>query len=99
MKKICDTPKLMEIKKIDSEDVVLIVAETGDEFPMMLERAYFLIGKDIASSRGFHGHKKLSQFFVCLAGSATIKLHDGISQKEFSLEKRYLPEQLIVILN
>lgn len=55
----------------------LAVAELGGVLPFPARRAYWIYGVPAGASRGAHAHRKLSQFIVCVAGSARVTLSDG----------------------
>jgi len=73
----------------------LTVAEVGDQLPFAPKR-YFLVfdvpSKDV---RGEHAHKTLHQFLVCVKGSCSLVVDDGICREELVLDKPtlgvYLP--------
>jgi len=55
----------------------LSVAELGAALPFVVRRVYWIHGTKPGVSRGFHAHKQLHQFCVCVAGSLRISLFDG----------------------
>jgi UDP-2-acetamido-3-amino-2,3-dideoxy-glucuronate N-acetyltransferase len=64
----------------------LTVAEYGQYLPFIPKR-YFLV-LDVLSKevRGEHAHKKLHQFLVCVRGSCSIVVDDGINSEEIVLD-------------
>lgn len=63
----------LPIFKDDSGDLIPI--EVKDYVDWTPKRVYYLLnGK---GSRGGHSHFKENEFFVCMQGKITVKLHDG----------------------
>lgn len=55
------------------------------QIPFLPKRIYFIVNpKDL---RGGHAHKKEKEVFVCLNGSFKAKIHDGIRQRVFKMDK------------
>jgi dTDP-4-dehydrorhamnose 3,5-epimerase-like enzyme len=75
--RIIDIPQLIDARGS------LSVVEFGNVLPFFVRRIYWIYGTKSGVSRGFHAHKKLQQFCVCVAGSVRISLFDG--QKEESV--------------
>ena len=61
----------------------LSVAEIGGALPFVVRRVYWIHGTKPGVSRGFHAHKQLHQFCVCVAGSVRLSVFDG--QREESV--------------
>ena len=57
-------------KKIGSG---MIVIENLQNYKFICKRLY-IINTESKSERGYHGHKKLGQIFICIKGSANIKI-------------------------
>ena len=64
----------------------LCVAEMGGVLPFPVRRAYWIHGTIPGVSRGFHAHRRLRQFCVCLSGSVRITLFDGTHEEGFVLD-------------
>jgi len=64
----------------------LTVAEYGQYLPFVPKR-YFLV-LDVLSKevRGEHAHKKLHQFLVCVRGSCSIVVDDGVNREDILLD-------------
>jgi len=75
--------KITPIQKLGDARGQLSVVEFGKTLPFLVRRIYWIHGTQPGVSRGFHAHKKLHQFCVCVAGSVRISLFDG--QKEESV--------------
>lgn len=70
----------------DGRGVLVSLEELGN-IPFEIQRTYFLTDLKPQLPRGFHAHKQLKQFAVCLAGSCRMILDDGKSKKEFTLNE------------
>jgi dTDP-4-dehydrorhamnose 3,5-epimerase-like enzyme len=75
--------KIVKIPVLGDERGQLSVVEFGKTLPFLVRRIYWIHGTKPGVSRGFHAHKKLQQFCVCVAGSVRMSLFDG--QKEESV--------------
>ena len=64
----------------------LAVAELGGALPFVVRRIYWIYGTKPGVSRGFHAHKKLRQFCVCVAGSVRLSLFDGHREESVLLD-------------
>jgi dTDP-4-dehydrorhamnose 3,5-epimerase-like enzyme len=64
----------------------LSVVELGDVLPFPIRRVYWIHGTKPGVSRGFHAHKKLRQFCVCVAGSVRLSLFDGHREESIVLD-------------
>ena len=56
---------------------MLNVIEGGRDIPFAIARVYFLTGTPSDMVRGFHAHRSLEQYAVCLGGSCTFDVDDG----------------------
>jgi dTDP-4-dehydrorhamnose 3,5-epimerase len=64
----------------------LIALEGGRALPM-IARVYYIYGTNGGASRGFHAHRLLQQLAVCVAGSCTIVVDDGINRADVRLDR------------
>ncbi len=64
----------------------LVALEAGRQVPFDIARVYWVYDVDPASPRGFHAHKALHQWAVCVAGSCRMRLSDGHSWREAVLD-------------
>jgi dTDP-4-dehydrorhamnose 3,5-epimerase len=72
--------QLAELKALASRGDArgrLAVAQLGAELPFVARRVYWIHGAKPGVRRGFHAHKRLSQLFVCVAGSCKLSLSNG----------------------
>jgi dTDP-4-dehydrorhamnose 3,5-epimerase-like enzyme len=54
----------------------LCVIDEG-QLPFEVKRIYYLFNSPSNSIRGVHGHKILSQIFICFHGSVEVKVYNG----------------------
>src|SRR5687768_3937467 len=64
----------------------LLALEVGRDIPFEIARVYFLYGSASGNERGFHAHRRLEQWAVCVAGACTILLDDGRARAEVRLD-------------
>lgn len=55
--------------------------------PFEIRRVYYLYDMPEATTRGAHGHRKLEQLMIALAGSLNVELDDGFSKRVFRLSR------------
>lgn len=55
----------------------LIAIEAMNDIPFEIARVYYLFDTTADVARGFHAHRQLRQFAVCVAGSCDMILDDG----------------------
>ena len=65
---------------------VLVALEGGRQVPFGIARVYWVFDVDPASPRGFHAHRALHQWAVCVAGSCRMRLSDGHNWREAVLD-------------
>jgi dTDP-4-dehydrorhamnose 3,5-epimerase-like enzyme len=81
--------KTISISSLGDERGGLISLESCDNVPFEIKRVYSIFANLGSLSRGFHAHKKLKQFVVCLSGSCQFLLDDGREKKEIVLSSPY----------
>jgi dTDP-4-dehydrorhamnose 3,5-epimerase-like enzyme len=64
----------------------LIALEGTRDVPFAIKRVYYLFGTVAEAHRGFHAHRNLEQFAVCISGSCIMKLNDGRSERDVLLD-------------
>lgn len=67
--------KTFRSSKNDTGSLTFLEAER--DIPFQIRRVYYIYGVREGSRRGFHAHKELQQYLVCLCGSCKILLDDG----------------------
>lgn len=81
-------PKLVPIKSIHCKagHGSIGVAEVSREIGFTVSRVYYIYGPKETELRGFHGHKKLHQFIIPVAGSFEIDLQGHGNRHSFKLD-------------
>ena len=64
----------------------LVALEAGAPLPFELKRAYYIFGTPAGAERGFHAHRALIQWAMCLAGACTITVDDGSERADVRLD-------------
>ena len=80
---------IIELPKILNEKGNLSVIEEELHIPFKIKRIYWICDVPGGESRGSHAFKETEEFIVALSGSFDVVLHDGISEKKFSLNRSY----------
>ena len=71
---------------IQDERGSLAVMESNRDVPFGISRVYYMFGLAPGTERGFHAHRALDQWAVCVAGSCTMVLDDGVCRREVVLD-------------
>jgi dTDP-4-dehydrorhamnose 3,5-epimerase len=77
---------LVDLQVIGDQRGKLIVMEQANNIPFDLKRAYYIFDNQSGMSRGFHAHKRLMQFAVCVSGKCRMVLDDGKNREDFWLD-------------
>lgn len=64
----------------------LVAIEGGSDVPFEIARVYYVFGVPAHAERGFHAHRTLDQWAVCVAGSCIITLDDGRERCDVRLD-------------
>lgn len=59
-----------------------VVIERGDALGFSVERCLVVTGVPSGSHRGNHAHRTLDELVVCVAGSCTVLVDDGLGHRE-----------------
>lgn len=78
--------KYINIQRINKHGFIN-VAEVNKHITFKIKRIYFInnLGNS-KKTRGFHAHKKLEQFFICIKGSFEFKFYDGVKIRKLILQ-------------
>jgi UDP-2-acetamido-3-amino-2,3-dideoxy-glucuronate N-acetyltransferase len=92
----------------------LVAGETGAEIPFEPKRFFAVYAVPSAETRGSHAHRTCEQFLVCVAGSVTAIVDDGVTRHEYVLDTpdiglfmpamtwgtqyRYTPDAVLMVL-
>ena len=85
-----DDCRILELPKITDPRGNLTFVESERNIPFAIKRVYYLYDVPGGATRAGHGHKKLHQLMIAIAGSFDVKIDDGKSQKQFHLDRSYL---------
>ena len=65
----------------------LSVAEYEKQIPFIPKRCFWVFDVPSREVRGEHAHKKLHQYLICVKGSVSVVLDDGVNKVEVVLDK------------
>jgi dTDP-4-dehydrorhamnose 3,5-epimerase len=65
----------------------LIALERATGLPFDIARVYVIYETQPGVSRGFHAHRHLRQLAICVAGSCTMVLDNGMTRTELRLDR------------
>lgn len=71
--------------KGDDQRGFLIALEGSRDVPFHIARVYYIYGSPTDAERGFHAHRELRQWLVCLNGSFSITVDDGETREVVEL--------------
>ena len=60
--------------------------EGGRDIPFAIKRVYYIYDVPDGERRGFHAHKELQQYLICIHGQCSILLDDGVERKSVVLD-------------
>lgn len=81
--------KIIEFPKIPDERGNLSFFENDVQIPFSISRTYWIYDVPGGEVRGGHAYKSLQEVIIALSGSFDVVLHDGVSEKTFSLNRSY----------
>ncbi len=106
--------RLVELSQISAENGALIVGERPAQLPFAAERIFTVLGVPEGEVRGIHAHRVCEQFLICMAGSVTAVVDDGLNRAEVVLDRpslglympaltwgtqyRYSPDAMLLVL-
>lgn len=86
--------KLSDVKIVDLPKILdprgnLSFIEENKHIPFEIERTYWIYDVPGGEIRGSHAYKRNCEFIVALSGSFDVVLHDGTTEKKYSLNRSY----------
>ena len=78
---------IISLPKISDPRGNLSFIEGNKHIPFEIKRVYYLYDVPAEAERGGHGHRKLQQLIVPLAGSFEFIVDDGINKQSFYLKR------------
>lgn len=80
--------KVIDFKVMGDDRGNLVSLEGNKNIPFEIKRVYYIFDNAPGVERGFHAHKNLKQVVVCMNGSCTFVLDNGIEREEIVLNDR-----------
>ena len=77
--------QLIDFQVLGDERGQLVSLEQHKNVPFEIKRIYYMYGMKSELPRGFHAHKNLEQVAICINGSCTFVLDDGVNREEIIL--------------
>jgi dTDP-4-dehydrorhamnose 3,5-epimerase-like enzyme len=77
--------RLVALPRFQDHRGSLTVVEPDAAIPFEIRRAYYLYDTPNGAVRGGHGHRRLQQLIIALAGSLVVELDDGCRRQAFQL--------------
>jgi hypothetical protein len=84
-----DEAQIIQLPKILDERGNLSFFEYPKQIPFKIERVYWIYDVPGGEARGGHAFKQQQEFIVCLSGSFDVKIHNGIEEATYSLNRSY----------
>lgn len=72
----------------------LVALEGARDVPFEIARVYYIFDSEPNAPRGFHAHRNLQQYAICVRGSLTMRLDNGTEQRTVVLNR---PDQALYI--
>jgi acetyltransferase-like isoleucine patch superfamily enzyme len=82
--------QLFELKNIADLRGDLCVASFERDIPFIPKRVFFIYNVPSSRIRGEHAHKICHQFLICVKGSVSVVVDNGVHREEFILDSPYL---------
>lgn len=76
---------ILQVNSFVDDRGILSTIESGRSIPFQIKRVYFLSKLKADEPRGFHAHKELIQFAICVSGSCRFIMDNGKEKKEYIL--------------
>jgi oxalate decarboxylase/phosphoglucose isomerase-like protein (cupin superfamily) len=84
-----NTPKILQLPKIEDSRGNLSFLEEDSHIPFKIERVYWIYDVPGGQVRGGHAFKKTQEIIIALSGSFDVVVDDGKEKKIFSLNRSY----------
>jgi dTDP-4-dehydrorhamnose 3,5-epimerase-like enzyme len=78
--------RLWQLDARGDERGSLIALQGGIDIPFNIARVYYVFATKPGVDRGFHAHRNLRQFAVCVSGSCVMILDNGSERVSISLD-------------
>jgi len=80
---------IINLPKHDDNRGNLTFVEENNHIPFKIERIYWIYDVPGGQIRGGHAFKKQQELIIALSGSFDVIVDDGISKKEYTLNRSY----------
>lgn len=77
--------ELLDLKINGDERGSLIALESLKNIPFAIKRVYYLFDTKDGVQRGFHAHRVLNQLLVCVSGSCSVLIDNGMEKEVVNL--------------
>jgi hypothetical protein len=78
--------RLVSLPRMSDGRGSLSFIQPGPILPFEIRRVYYLYDVKEGQSRGAHGHRRLEQLMVAVAGAVNVECDDGHQRKTFRLD-------------
>lgn len=78
--------RLVSLPRMSDGRGSLSFIQPGPSLPFEIRRVYYLYEVPEGQARGAHGHRKLQQLMVAVAGSVDVECDDGRKRRTFRLD-------------
>lgn len=78
--------KKIEFNKRNNDTGKLTFVEGKRDIPFDIKRIYYVYDIAKGERRGFHAHKELEQYLICIHGTCKILLDNGIEKEDVMLD-------------
>nr|WP_321459166.1 FdtA/QdtA family cupin domain-containing protein [uncultured Vibrio sp.] len=78
---------IIDFSVLGDERGKLIALETVKNVPFEIKRVYYIYDTEYNVARGFHAHRQLRQLAICISGSCTVLMDDGMNKEEVILNE------------
>ena len=78
--------RLVSLPRLSDGRGSLSYIQPGPILPFEIRRVYYLYDVPAGQSRGAHGHRRLEQLMVAVAGAVDVECDDGRQRRTFRLD-------------
>lgn len=82
-------PRIIQLPKIPDNRGNLSFIEEGRHIPFSVARCYWIYDVPGGERRGGHAYRRNSELIVALSGAFTVTVDDGLTRREFQLDRSY----------
>jgi len=81
--------RMINLPKMRDPRGNLSFIQENSEFPFTIKRVYWIYDVPGGEIRGSHAFRKTDELIVALSGSFNVVLHDGITERNYFLNRSY----------